>query len=86
MYVIEWSQNDSFWAGNILSTSKLRAQFDQLVTKIKLQNNKTQNNKQSNNKFSAMENMLNKIEGGVQNEISGPTNNRVLISEVNGTF
>ncbi len=28
--VIEWCQHDSFWRGNILSTSKLRKQFDSL--------------------------------------------------------
>jgi hypothetical protein len=28
--VIEWCQGDSFWKGNILSTSKLRKQFDTL--------------------------------------------------------
>lgn len=34
-YVIRWSQNDSFWYKNILSTAKLRIQFDRLVLEIK---------------------------------------------------
>ena len=29
--VIRWSQQDSFWQGNILSTEKLRKQIDTLV-------------------------------------------------------
>ncbi|MEI7636341.1 MAG: hypothetical protein WCJ37_03495 [Syntrophus sp. (in: bacteria)] len=32
--VIQWCQNDPFWQGNILSTSKLRKQFDQLQVKM----------------------------------------------------
>jgi DNA-binding MarR family transcriptional regulator len=32
--VIRWSQSDSFWADNILSTEKLRKQFDQLELKM----------------------------------------------------
>ena len=32
--VIEWCQEDPFWQNNILSTSKLRKQFDQLVLKM----------------------------------------------------
>lgn len=32
--VIEWSQQDQFWQSNILSTSKLRKQFDQLRAKM----------------------------------------------------
>lgn len=34
-YVIKWSQRDPFWKTNILSPSKLRKRFDQLVVKIK---------------------------------------------------
>lgn len=33
-HVIEWSQTDPFWKSNILSTSKLREKFDQLIEKI----------------------------------------------------
>jgi len=33
--VIRWSQNDDFWQSNILSTKKLRKNFDMLVSKIK---------------------------------------------------
>lgn len=33
--VIIWSQEDSFWQNNILSTSKLREKFDQLILKMK---------------------------------------------------
>lgn len=32
--VIEWCQTDSFWQSNILSTAKLRKQFDQLWLKM----------------------------------------------------
>jgi len=32
--VIEWCQNDPFWKGNVLSTQKLRKQFDQLWEKM----------------------------------------------------
>ena len=34
-WLIEWSQKDNFWAANILSTSKLREKFDQLVSQAK---------------------------------------------------
>lgn len=34
-YMIKWSQNDSFWSTNVLSTSKLRKQYDQLYMKAK---------------------------------------------------
>ena len=33
--VILWCQEDTFWQNNILSTKKLRFQFDQLVFKSK---------------------------------------------------
>jgi hypothetical protein len=32
--VLEWSQTDSFWQGNILSAGKLRKQFDALMAKM----------------------------------------------------
>jgi len=32
--VIDWSQQDEFWQGNILSASKLRKQFDQLKNRM----------------------------------------------------
>ncbi len=34
-YLIDWSQNNNFWQANILSTAKLRKQFDTLVAQIK---------------------------------------------------
>jgi hypothetical protein len=34
-YLIDWCQRDSFWKVNILSPSKLREKFDQLVLKVK---------------------------------------------------
>ncbi|GKT04399.1 replication protein [Furfurilactobacillus entadae] len=34
-FLIEWSQANSFWSGNILSMTKLRAQFDKLVIQVK---------------------------------------------------
>ena len=37
--VIIWCQQDTFWRNNILSTSKLRKQFDQLSLKMKENNN-----------------------------------------------
>lgn len=38
--VIEFCQKDDFWASNILSTSKLRKQYDQLYMKMKPNNKK----------------------------------------------
>ena len=32
--LIDWSQGNSFWANNILSTAKLRAQFDKLALQM----------------------------------------------------
>lgn len=32
--LIEWTQNDEFWKGNILSPSSLRKQWDRLVLKV----------------------------------------------------
>lgn len=40
LIVIEWSQKDDFWKSNILSTEKLRKQFDKLTTKIISKNKK----------------------------------------------
>jgi hypothetical protein len=40
-YLINWSQNDSFWKTNILSISKLRSKFDQLVIKCKEEKEKS---------------------------------------------
>ena len=37
-YIINWCQDDLFWRSNILSPSKLRKQFDQLVLKAKSEN------------------------------------------------
>ncbi len=34
--IIDWSQQDDFWSTNILSTLKLRKQFDQLAIKSKV--------------------------------------------------
>jgi hypothetical protein len=34
-YLIEWSQQDSFWKSNILSPAKLRKHFDTLVMRVK---------------------------------------------------
>lgn len=39
-YLINWTQNDSFWKANILSISKLRKKWDQLVIKAKEQKSK----------------------------------------------
>lgn len=36
--VIRWCQADAFWQNNILSTAKLRKQFDQLYLKLRGQN------------------------------------------------
>ena len=37
--VIDWCQNDEFWQNNILSTGKLRKQFDQLSMKMRSNGN-----------------------------------------------
>lgn len=39
-YLIDWCQKDSFWKTNILSPSKLREKFDQLIIIVKEQKNK----------------------------------------------
>jgi hypothetical protein len=39
-WLIKWTQKDSFWSGNILSPSKLRKQWDQLVLKAKADHEK----------------------------------------------
>lgn len=39
-YLMDWCQNDSFWKSNILSISKLREKFDQLVIRVKEDINK----------------------------------------------
>jgi hypothetical protein len=40
VYLMDWVQNDSFWKSNILSVSKLREKFDQLVMRVKESINK----------------------------------------------
>jgi len=44
-YLIDWVQNDDFEMANVLSPSKLRKRFDQLVIKIKQQRRKPQPNR-----------------------------------------
>jgi DNA replication protein DnaD len=39
-YLIHWTQSDEFWKSNILSPSKLRKQWDQLVLKAKTEHEK----------------------------------------------
>ena len=41
--VIDWSQQDEFWQGNIMSASKLRKQFDQLKTRMLQSRNRQPN-------------------------------------------
>jgi hypothetical protein len=43
--VIIWCQNDSFWQSNILSASKLRKQFAQLLLKKQSEINRNQQTK-----------------------------------------
>jgi len=42
--VIEWCQQDAFWRSNVLSTSKLRKQFDQLEMKMEGENGRNTDN------------------------------------------
>lgn len=42
-YLINWSQNNSFWQANILSPAKLRKQFDTLVAQVKRDQQQNQN-------------------------------------------
>ena len=35
VYLMDWVQKDSFWKTNVLSVSKLREKYDQLVLKVK---------------------------------------------------
>lgn len=41
-YVIRWCQQDQFWKANILSASKLREKFPQLVAKIRAESERAQ--------------------------------------------
>lgn len=43
-YLIDWCQNDEFWFKNILSVSKLREKYDQLVMQIKSEDGKKKKN------------------------------------------
>lgn len=45
--VIRWSQQDSFWQNNILSTEALRKQYDQLFLKMKSGKHSTKTNGES---------------------------------------
>ena len=40
--LIIWCQQDNFWQNNILSTAKLRAQYDQLLLKMNSTKEKTE--------------------------------------------
>ena len=42
--VMKWSQEDDFWSQNILSTAKLRKQFDKLVLRMRAENKKKRDN------------------------------------------
>jgi len=46
-YIIQWSQKDAFWMGNILSTAKLREKFDTLVLRVKEMKQKKEENGKS---------------------------------------
>lgn len=35
LYLIDWTQKDSFWRSNVLSIAKLRKQYDTLVLRVK---------------------------------------------------
>lgn len=45
-YLIDWSQHDEFWRGNVLSMPKLREKFDQLRIKATGQTNGTTSRRQ----------------------------------------
>nr|DAF04313.1 MAG TPA: helix-turn-helix domain protein [Caudoviricetes sp.] len=42
--VMKWSQEDDFWSQNILSTAKLRKQFDKLVLRMRTEQKKKRDN------------------------------------------
>lgn len=46
--VIEWSQEDEFWRGNVLSMSKLRKQFDALEIRMDSKNGTTKKPRSEN--------------------------------------
>lgn len=48
-YLIDWTQKDEFWRTVILSPSKLREKFDQLVIKVKQQKEKQKPTKEKIN-------------------------------------
>jgi hypothetical protein len=43
LWMIDWTEKDSFWASNILSVTKLRDKMDQLVIKVKTEREKKTN-------------------------------------------
>jgi len=47
--VLDWSQNDDFWQANILSTNKLRKQFDTIY--LQMQRDKKQNAPKANDSW-----------------------------------
>ena len=63
--VIEWCQGDSFWQNNILSTEKLRKQFDKLWMQMKGEENGTNrhNNRPRSERDGDQENKAGKYAG-----------------------
>lgn len=53
--LIDWCQGHSFWHANILSTKKLREQFDQLTLNMKKEPSKKFNAERSDDEFAAAE-------------------------------
>ena len=51
--VIEWSQKDSFWMTNILSTSKLRDKYDQLYMNMNKKETKKQKGGETDDYYSS---------------------------------
>ena len=62
--IIIWCQADSFWQNNILSTAKLRTQYDQLLLKMKSIKENIKNNIDKNIKSKAYKCYLSFNRGG----------------------
>lgn len=80
--MIDWSQKDTFWQTNILSTKKLRDKYDQLKVKALQDWNKQQNGGASNRQ-SQNDDVFKNILGGGANEsdrisTSDENNNKLL--------
>lgn len=91
IYLIKWSQSNSFWKKNILSPSKLRKQWDRLVIEAKEEhevkkNGQIRKHSGSNGRFAkrAMKNSQNQQNNGenlqTKNELNPNKNMKITLN------